>query len=359
MNVQLGNEQITKLLNDWYQEIRAQHIIKAKQLKQKIEKEINNIEEDQNLLLYYSLIDLRYKILTNDYADREQSLEKIEQLKEHTNNFLDYYYHFFKVMHAMKTGNYSETQKYYDIAEKLLEEIPDEVEKAEFNYAVATFYYHTHQALLATQYANKAKSFFSGKLGYEIKTGACENTLGMACITLREFSVAEEYLLSAINKFEKHSENKLALIVRYNLGLLYADQNLSELAIRYLLESFENQEDDYKTMFLLAQEYYKLKQTNTVNTYIEKGLNVCNQEYKIHFLFLQALNNKLSTEQLEKVMLDAIPYFEKQNLWKYIQDYTEELAIRFYEEKNKDKSNEYFYKSYKAKRNLLERESLK
>ncbi|MEC3329710.1 tetratricopeptide repeat protein, partial [Bacillus thuringiensis] len=145
----------------------------------------------------------------------------------------------------------------------------------------------------------------------------------------------------------------------YNLGLLYADQNLSELAIRYLLESFENQEDDYKTMFLLAQEYYKLKQTNTVNTYIEKGLNVCNQEYKIHFLFLQALNNKLSTEQLEKVMLDAIPYFEKQNLWKYIQDYTEELAIRFYEEKNKDKSNEYFYKSYKAKRNLLERESLK
>ncbi|MBD2783022.1 hypothetical protein, partial [Xenorhabdus szentirmaii] len=86
------------------------------------------------------------------------------------------------------------------------------------------------------------------------------------------------------------------------------------------------------TMFLLAQEYYKLKQTNTVNTYIEKGLNVCNQEYKIHFLFLQALNNKLSTEQLEKVMLDAIPYFEKQNLWKYIQDYTEELAIRFYEE---------------------------
>ncbi|MGM2726223.1 tetratricopeptide repeat protein, partial [Bacillus cereus group sp. Bce009] len=93
--------------------------------------------------------------------DREQSLEKIEQLKEHTNNFLDYYYHFFKGMHAMKTGNYSETQKYYDIAEKLLEEIPDEVEKAEFNYAVATFYYHTHQALLATQYANKAKSFFS------------------------------------------------------------------------------------------------------------------------------------------------------------------------------------------------------
>ncbi|MCT4533641.1 tetratricopeptide repeat protein, partial [Bacillus thuringiensis] len=52
MNVQLGNEQITKLLNDWYQEIRAQHIITAKQLKQKIEKEINNIEEDQYLLLY-------------------------------------------------------------------------------------------------------------------------------------------------------------------------------------------------------------------------------------------------------------------------------------------------------------------
>lgn len=33
MNVQLENEQITKLLNDWYQSMLKQQLVKAKQLK--------------------------------------------------------------------------------------------------------------------------------------------------------------------------------------------------------------------------------------------------------------------------------------------------------------------------------------
>ncbi|PGM87991.1 hypothetical protein CN959_31765, partial [Bacillus cereus] len=47
MNVHIqGNEQITHLLNQWYQEIRARHVDAAQLLKQEIENKIHNIEEN-------------------------------------------------------------------------------------------------------------------------------------------------------------------------------------------------------------------------------------------------------------------------------------------------------------------------
>ncbi len=49
-----GNNEITKLLNDWYLEIRSRRIGNAHQLKEIIDSKIHSIEEDQNLLLYYS-----------------------------------------------------------------------------------------------------------------------------------------------------------------------------------------------------------------------------------------------------------------------------------------------------------------
>ncbi len=70
MNVPVkGNEQATKLLNDWYQAMLQQQVLKATNLKQEIDEMINKIKDiqdeqyqDQNLLLYYSLLDFRYKV---------------------------------------------------------------------------------------------------------------------------------------------------------------------------------------------------------------------------------------------------------------------------------------------------------
>lgn len=47
-----GNEQITKMLNDWYIEIRARHIGKAHKLKVEIDQKIHNIEEECKTCFY-------------------------------------------------------------------------------------------------------------------------------------------------------------------------------------------------------------------------------------------------------------------------------------------------------------------
>ncbi|MEC2506781.1 hypothetical protein P9X25_21900, partial [Bacillus cereus] len=65
---------------------------KAKQLKEYIENEINNVKENQNVLLYYSLLDFRYKALTDWISINESSFDEMDNFTTPADDFLAYYY---------------------------------------------------------------------------------------------------------------------------------------------------------------------------------------------------------------------------------------------------------------------------
>ncbi len=146
-----------------------------------------------------------------------------------------------------------------------------------------------------------------------MKVASCENTLGTACIFLKQFEKAEVHLNCSIDLLQKHNEEKLILVVRHNLGLLYATQNLSTLAIRHLSEVTEKNPIHFKALFLQAREHYKLRETNIAKELIEKGLAVCielgNEEYVYHFNILRSLNEdeaiELLEEEVKKVFLTS------------------------------------------------------
>ncbi|MDA2190458.1 tetratricopeptide repeat protein [Bacillus cereus] len=138
-----------------------------------------------------------------------------------------------------------------------------------------------------------------------MKVASCETALGTARIFLKQFEKAEEHFNRSIDLLQKHYEEKLILIVRHNLGLLYATQNLSKLAIRHLSEVTEKNIAHFKAVFLQAREHYKLRKTNIVKELIEKGLAVCmelgNEEYVYHFNILRSLNEDEAIKLLEEV----------------------------------------------------------
>ncbi|MBE5088247.1 tetratricopeptide repeat protein [Bacillus thuringiensis] len=142
-------------------------------------------------------------------------------------------------------------------------------------------------------------------MGYEVKVASCETALGTARIFLKQFEKAEEHFNRSIDLLQKHNEEKLILIVRHNLGLLYATQNLSKLAIRHLSEVTEKNIAHFKAVFLQAREHYKLRKTNIVKELIEKGLAVFmelgNEEYVYHFNILRSLNEDEAIKLLEEV----------------------------------------------------------
>ncbi|MFD0768158.1 tetratricopeptide repeat protein [Bacillus sp. CGMCC 1.60114] len=364
MSVQItGNEQIKRLLQDWYQEIRSRNINNANRLKEEIDNSIHNNYEDSNLLLYYHLLDFGYSYLVDNLSISKSSFDKIESFVTPTDNFLAYYYCFYKAIHSNAIGNYTLAKEHYDKAEMLLNHIPDELEKAEFYYNLATYHYHIHQALLATKQGTKAKKIFSKHSGYELKIAYCDNLLGLSCTHLGEFEMAEEYFVSAMSVFQKQKNEKAILLVRHNLGLMYASQNLSELAIRYLSEVTKNSPNNYKAIFIKAREHFKLKETDIAEELIEKGLTICNElgnkEYQYRFTILREMNKKVPAEHLEKTVLAGMDYFKREKLYEYVQEYAEIVAIQFYIENNHTKASQYFYLSHQAKKEIFKKEALK
>lgn len=311
------HEVIMQQLNDFYQMMLAQQLIKATELKKEIDKKIEYIKhakeeekQNQNLLLYYSLLDFKYRLLTDRVSIRKDSFDAIDTIDETTDTLTAYYYHSFKAEHALMFSNYNEARRQYEEAERLLEHVSDELEHAEFNQKYAVLHHHISNMLTSIEYANKAKEIFEKHAGYEVKVASCENTLGTACIFLKQFEKAEEHLNRSIDILQKYNEEKLILVVRNNLGLLYATQKLSKLAIRHLSEVTEKIPTHFKALFLQAREHYKLEETNTAQELINKGLTVCeevgNEEYLYHFNILRSLNENESIELVEEEVKKGI-----------------------------------------------------
>ncbi|EPZ0458070.1 hypothetical protein [Bacillus cereus group sp. BfR-BA-01489] len=364
MNVQMkGNEQISKLLNDWYQAILQHQNVQATNLKQEVEDKLSSIKEDKNLLLYYSLLDFRYKVLTDGLNITKDSFNEINSFDVPDSGFLSYYYHFFKAVHETIISNYNKAKEEFEKAEKLLIYALNEVEEAEFNYRFSVFSYHTRQPINTLQYANKAKEIFSKYTGYETSIALCENVLGLTSIQIEQYEQAEEYLNSTINILQKQNEETLLLRVRHNLGWLYASQNLSKMAIRHLSEVTENIPNHFKAIFLEAREYYKMGEINNASQLIEKGLKICfnleNEEYTHHFKILKAMNEGVTIDQLEVIIMEGISYCNDKQLYNFIKEYAETLAIKFYEEDNHLKASKYFYIANQASEKKKERGALK
>ena len=78
---------------------------------------------------------------------------------------------------------------------------------------------------------------------------------------------------------------------------MYASQNLSISAIRYLSEVVEKKPHNYKAIFVKAKEHVKLDEEEIASQLIEKGLTICNelgnQEYQYRFTILRKINKKL------------------------------------------------------------------
>lgn len=360
-----SNKQLMELLHEWYEEIRLYHVKEAKQIYLQVKERLKEIETDQFVSFYYSLLNFRYKVLVDGMSitkDSFNQIEKLPNIKEEF-SFLAYYYYFFKAIHSTILANYTEAKTHYEKAEELLIDILDDVEKAEFEYRFSTYCYQSYQPFEAIQHVVKAKEIYRNHGGYEINIALCDNVYGLACIDLREFERAEECLNTVIDVFKKYDEEQLLLRVRSNLGWLYNIQDLYPLAIRQSSEIINTIPNHFKALFVLARAYYKLEGVETAKAYIKQGIKYTNEsgneEYKHRFAVLNELITELPRIKLEKVVTDAISYFEKEDMWDCVKEYAEILALQFYEANNHVKASKYFYISNNADKKHLRKGALK
>lgn len=184
--------------------------------------------------------------------------------------------------------------------------------------------------------------------------------MGLASTSLKQFELAEEYFLSALDIATKQDQTQLTHMIRHNIGLLYSDQNMPQLAINYLSKALEG---SCKTMYLLAKEHEKLGNVNEAANYIDKGLQISNaqnnKEYYHHLTILNARLQHTTIDEYEKIIVEGIHYLQEENLWHFVEIYADELANKYYDEGNHSKVSEYFRVGYKAKIEMEKRSALK
>lgn len=62
---------VTKKLNEWYTSIKNDQVEQAEIIKTEVEKELLNLEENQDALLYYQLLEFRHEIMLSYMKSKE------------------------------------------------------------------------------------------------------------------------------------------------------------------------------------------------------------------------------------------------------------------------------------------------
>ncbi|ASZ65911.1 aspartate phosphatase [Bacillus cereus] len=363
----LNNERVTRLLNEWYKVILSKQITKATRMKEEVDEKIsvlmveqNRDLQDQNLLLYYSLLDYSYKVLINKSYVTRSDFDAVEKLTTKTiDEYLRYYYHFYKAVHNTMIANYMEAMEQFEEAERLLEYIPNDIEKAEFNYKLGELYYHLQQPLLTIKHVMKAKDIYKKHEDYVINQIECDTILGLASVTLSQFEQGEELFVKCLDMAKKHNCTRLITLIQYNLGFLYAKQGISATAIRHLMDVYKSEKPYHKTVFLLAREHFKVNEIEKAQEFLTQGFELADVEYTHHLRILRAQYDENYKQNLETTIADGLDYFESQKLYGFMEEYSGILAKKLYQEGNHEKASQYFNISYDAKELLQKGSALK
>ncbi|CAI6224932.1 hypothetical protein NRS6116_01435 [Bacillus subtilis] len=75
MNPVLPSSHVGVKITEWYKMIRQFSVPDAEILKAEVEREIKQMEEDEYLLIYYSLMSFRHQLML-DYLEPEKSIEQ-------------------------------------------------------------------------------------------------------------------------------------------------------------------------------------------------------------------------------------------------------------------------------------------
>ncbi|OLP66347.1 Response regulator aspartate phosphatase J [Bacillus pumilus] len=342
-------------INQWYTHICKFELKQAKEMKQIVEQEIHEMEEDQDLLLYYSLIDFRHQMMLQHLSPAHAASESLqavsipkemEDAEDEMTGLLGYYFHFFHGMYAFIQNRYIEAISYYKHAEHQLILVTDEIEKAEFYYKIAEVYYHMKQTYFSMHYAKKARDIYKKHQLYGKRSIQCDFVMAGNWIDVNQHQKALPYLEKALKDCEaierQECTSYFKAMALNNLGTCHYSMGTYHTATVYFEQAISLYQKDQaatmiKSLFSLALTYFKLGDMARAKSVIDKGLHQSrlleDEIYQLKFQFLQALymekgsseklrlalfglKSKKMFADLEELALDAANYYKERDMYK-------------------------------------------
>lgn len=368
--VKRSAESVAAKLNEWYSYIRKNKVEEAEFLKNEISSILDEMEENQDVLLYYSLLDFRHQIMLSylkpeSAGDVNNTLRQLEDKKDELTGMLDYYFYLFKGMYNLKQRDFLAAIACYKNAETKLKEVEDEIERAEFHLKIAEAYYYMHQTPFSMNYAIQALEIFKQHELYTIKRVQCRFIIGGNLLDVLNYDKAKEFFHEALVETKNLKEKDLHLqaTAYFNLGLCCFYENDYENALEnysFAADIYEEQTSFFlpKVIFNLMRVRIKQSQLKKAKKLYDKGIDYAirlkDSECQAKFMLFKAIYLQYD----EQLIIESIQFFESKNLYSDLEELSLDIANYYNENQNFDKANTYYQKAIFARQQIQKGECL-
>jgi tetratricopeptide (TPR) repeat protein len=354
---------LQNLYDEWF-EVRLKDIDKLEEIKSKIDSIVKHIKGYIFTHPEYWLISLGHDVILENLSEAAVSLDQLEKFDiSKLSTRYQFYYYLFKGTYYLFKGEHKIALSTLQIISDNPHLTPNNIERAEYYYKVGGTYYHLKKTIDSIHYLSNALTLFKSEPGYERRIMACEIALGLNSVDLHQWEEAEERFYNALNYSNKVKDNKMKATIYHDLGLLYAEQNMSKAAIHWFNESLLDTNPNHKTIYLIAREYLKVGNKDEATRWLNKGIKIAIDQnlttYIIRFNLLKVLYFENDKKVIESTLLECLNHFMNENDWYYVQEVALRLA-EFYSKQTKYKEAvKYYQLMVKAQNNILEMGALK
>ena len=232
-------------INEWYKHIKRFNVKDAEILREEIRKEIDVMEEDEQAVLYFQLMEFRHQLMIDYVQPSGEPLEKSDYLKavegqgKKMSGILEYYFNFFQGMYEFKTGEFIKAIVFYKRAEKRLEQVGDELERAEFYYKLSEVFYHMKQTHMSMYYVGLAYDAYRSNSNFMVREINCLTVVAGNYIDLEQREKALPHLLVVLEKAKLLKNQHMIFRALHNLGTCYKDMDDNIRSISYFHQAIE------------------------------------------------------------------------------------------------------------------------
>ncbi|MCY9210437.1 tetratricopeptide repeat protein [Bacillus subtilis] len=366
---------VTTDINHWYVVIKQGRVEKAKEMKQKVEKEFDMMEKNEKVAVYLQLLKLRHEIMLSYlepdsvknidgvYADLKKTRENMAP--ESLTNTIEFYYHFFTGMYHFRTRDLVIALTYYREAEKHLDLLDKNAntDKAEFYFKMSEVYYYMKETHFSMNYAQRAYSIFKeqkdaqGNLTYGKEMVQCQFVIFGNWLDKMCYEDALETAEKALNDAIKIGEQHLIGSAHFNVGLCY--NNLEELDnaekhFQIAYEIHKNRKHIYESKAIFNLAYVKAKKND-----LKAALELYQEGQKV----AARHNNQEVTEKLKLVkglylsfdlqtLREVFKFFKEKNLYGDMEEYAVAVADFLTNKEDRHDAVDFYQMAIEARKQI-------
>jgi response regulator aspartate phosphatase I len=355
----IASENVAEMLNEWYSMIRQNKVNKAVTIKGEIEEALPFMEKNQNLIIYFTLLDFRHKIMLKNLTETTEIFNQLEKESyDKTEEMIQYYFYFFGGQHEFYNRNYIKAVKYYQAAENKLQFISDDIEKAEFHYQLGNAFYRIDQHFYSLMHGEKALEIFKYYGNYAEKTLNCEMLLAANLVDLGNYDKAKVFYYRVLKNAEEKAFPITLGLANHNLGLCYQKQKEFDLAVNHFnisltIPEHNNSYVGVKTLYELTYSLYQDGSKENASQFFEKGFDrACSEENNEYITKFKLLHAVYEFESLPLIN-SGLAELEKLNLWTDIVEISYNIGCYFEEKGYFEKAVIYLKRSHQAKVEIM------